>query len=347
MNNNQSINSFIKELSKVELHIHLEGTISPATFLRLAQKNKTELASARENDIRKLLTIKDFPQFLNNFMVLTQTIRTAEDFSDITYELGRQLNDQHIIYAEVMISIAQYHFRGLPLDEILHGAASGAARVKREWNITINFALDYGRQYGIPLGEKLLDVAIRNKKYGVVAWSMGGDEASYPSDHYTDLYKKARDAGLYVMAHAGEAAGPESVWGAVDNLKCQRIGHGIRSVEDQKLLTHLRDRSITLDICPTSNLRTGVIKNIKDHPIIKIFYAVITLTLNTDDPVFFKTTLINEYQLLIDTFKFSIDETIVLVKNAAESAFLNTTEKMKLKSSIDIELKNLRKKYAV
>jgi adenosine deaminase len=243
-----------------------------------------------------------------------------------------------------MLSAFQYFRRGVDLDEVVQGTAAGFERARRERGANgtrVNLAFDYGRQFGIETAWKVLEIAVRNMRHGLVAWSIGGDELNYPPQLFAEIFVAARRAGLHVMAHAGEVVGPPSVWGAVDALGCERVGHGISSIEDPALLAHLRDRAIALDVSPTSNLRTGAVPSLAEHPLRRLFDAGILVTLNTDDPTFFDTTLNREYGLAARQFGFDARGLATLALNGVRAAFLPADEKAALAAQFEREIGEL------
>jgi adenosine deaminase len=342
-----SLNEFIAQLPKVELHLHLEGSIQPSTLLRIAQRNKIDLPAYTTFGIEQLFAFDNFQQFLSQFMLLARSLQYGEDFEDIAYELGQSLAEQHVCYAEVMISPAQYVLRGLDLDELVQGAAAGFARNYRESGTRVGLVFDYGRQYGIEMGWQILESAIRNRHNGVIAWSIGGDELNFPPEPFADIYSAARREGLHTMAHAGEVVGASSVWGALQNLSCERIGHGIRSIDDPELLHYLRQHEITLDISISSNVRTKAVASVDTHPIRQLYDAGLLLTLNTDDPVFFNTDLNNEYRLAARHFGFDAEQLSQFVYNAIHGSFLPKDAKVDLHSQVEQQIMQLRYFYDV
>jgi adenosine deaminase len=337
-----ALTTLIDRMPKVELHLHLEGAIQPATLLRIARRNGIDIPARDEAGVAQLFRYQNFHEFLTVFMALARSLMRGEDFEDIAYELGQTLANQHVLYAEVMISPAQYVLRGLDINELVEGAAAGFARVERERNIRFALAFDYGRQCGVDLAWNILENAIRNRRHGVVAWSIGGDEAFFPPEPFAEVYQAARKAGLHTMAHAGEVVGPISVWGAMEALGCERLGHGIRSIEDANLLERLRERRVTLDISPTSNVRTGAVASFAEHPIRRLFDAGVLITVNTDDPTFFNTTLTDEYRLLVREYGFDADSISQLIFNSVQASFLPEQEKLLLHNRVKDSLKQLR-----
>lgn len=329
-----ALDAFITHMPKVELHLHLEGTIRPATLLRIARRNNVDIPARDERGVEQLFAYRNFHDFLLVFMSLARSLMYGEDFELIAYELGVQLADQNVQYAEVMISPAQYYNRGIDLDEVVQGAAAGFARASHERGGRVALAFDYGRQFGVDLAWRILEIAVRNQAHTLVAWSIGGDEINHPPEPFAEVYAAARKAGLYTMAHAGEVVGPVSVRGAIDALGATRLGHGIRSIDDPALVRDLRERRIALDICPTSNLRTGAVATLAEHPLRRLYDAGVLVTLNSDDPVFFGTTLTNEHRLAAQSFGFDAAELTQLTINAARAAFLSAEERADLEARI-------------
>ena len=341
------LDTFITRMPKVELHLHLEGSITPATLLRIARRNNVDIPARDEAGVAQLFNYKDFHEFLTVFMALARSLIRGEDFEDIAYELGLHLAEQNVLYAEVMISPVQYYTRGLDMGELVQGAVAGFARAELERGPRVRLAFDYGRQFGIDLAWQILEVAIRNMRHGVVAWSIGGDEVNNPPEPFAEVYAAARQSGLHVMAHSGEVVGPPSVWGAVDALGCERLGHGIRSIDDPALLAHLREREIVLDISPTSNLRTGAVRSMAAHPLRRLFDNGVLVTLNTDDPIFFGTTLNDEYRLAARLFGFDADGLAALALNGARATFLPQNEKTALARQFEDSIGALRAELGI
>lgn len=338
----EALDTFITRMPKVETHLHLEGSIQPATLLRIARRNGVHIPAHDEAGVAQLFRYQHFHDFLGVFMVLAKVLVRGEDFELIAYELGHHLADQQVRYAEVMISPSQYYNRGMDLDEVVQGAAAGFARAQAERGTQVCLAFDYGRQFGTAHAWPLVEVAIRNRKHSLVAWSIGGDELHYPPEPFAEVFAAARRGGLHLMAHAGEVVGPASVWGAARTLGAERLGHGIRSVGDPALLEYLRAQHVVLDVCPSSNLLTGAVARIEDHPLRMLFDAGVPVTINTDDPTFFATTLCDEYRLAASAFGFSAGELATTVRTAAGATFLPAEERRQLVERVSHELDALQ-----
>lgn len=343
----QQLDEFLTRMPKVELHLHLEGTITPRTLIELAERNGVSLPATDEAGVAALFRYRDFGEFLSVFMSLVRAIACGEDFERLAYELGCDLAIQSVRYAEVMISPMQYLKRGLDLREVIEGCMAGFAQVERETGTVIRLALDYGRQYGPDAAWGVLEMARSTRHLGVVGWSIGGNEIGHPPEPFAPLFAAAREAGLGLMAHAGEVVGPASVWGAIETLGVTRLGHGIRAVEDPALLATLRERGVVLDVCPSSNLLTGAVESWPEHPLRRLYELGVPVTINSDDPTFFATTLTEEYRRAIDRLGFGVDELCATVLTAARASFLPAGQGEALAGRLEAELRGLRAELGV
>jgi adenosine deaminase len=343
----EQLDSFIALMPKVELHLHLEGTVTPRTLLELAARNGVALPAQDEEGVAKLFRYRDFGEFLRVFMGLARAIVRGEDFERLAYELGVDLGAQQVRYAEVMISPMQHLTRGVDLYEAIEGAMAGFARAEREAGTMVRLALDYGRGYGTERAWEVLEVARAAQHLGVVGWSIGGQEIGFPPEPFAPHFAAARAAGFGLMAHAGEVVGPASVWGAIEQLGATRLGHGIRAVDDPLLVEALRARGIVLDICPTSNLLTGAVASWAEHPLRQLRDAGVPFTLNSDDPTFFHTTLTEEYRRAVTQFGFGADDLCACVRTAARASFLPPDACAALCARIEAELAELRARCGV
>lgn len=341
------LDAFIVRMPKIELHVHLEGSISSRTLRELAQRNGISIPVRNSDDTAQLYYFQNFIDFLKRYRELLKAIVSGEDFERLAYELGMVLAHQNVVYAEVMLSPVQHILRGMDMHEVLAGTSAGFARAERERGIMMRIALDYGRQYGPDGAWPLLEVARKADEYGLVGWSIGGNEIGHPPEQFAEVYAAAHDVGLHLMAHAGEVAGSESVWGAVDVLKVQRVGHGIRSIDDPRLMEHLRAHNIVLDICPSSNVYTGAVKSWTEHPLPQLYKSGVPVTINTDDPSFFATTLTSEFRHVVRHFGFTIDDLCQLVRTSAAACFLPPAPKRRLQERVDRELQQLREEMGI
>jgi adenosine deaminase len=337
-----ALDEFITMMPKVELHLHLEGTVTPRTLIELAARNRVALPASTEEGVAALFRYRDFGEFLSVFMGLAKAIVRGEDFERLAYELGMDLAAQQVRYAEVMISPMQHLNRGVDLVEAIAGAMAGFARAEREGGVRVRMALDYGRSFGTEMAWRVLEIARAARPLGVVGWSIGGQEIGHPPEPFAPHFAAAREAGLGLMAHAGEVVGATSVWGAIEALGCSRLGHGIRSVDDPRLLATLAERGVVLDVCPTSNLLTGAVGSWEQHPLRALRDAGVACTINSDDPTFFHTTLTEEFRRVVTHCGFTADDLCRAVLTAARASFLPPAERAALCRQLDDELAALR-----
>jgi len=324
--------NFIRSLPKAELHLHLEGSIEPTTLLELRQRHGMDGASLAE--VEQLYNYADFNGFLLAFKDVTGHLRTPEDYELITYRLMERLKDQNVLHAEVIVSAGVCLWRKQDFTAILEGLERGRQRGEKDFGISLLWIFDAVRQFGAEKAEKVLDLAIQFRERNVVAFGIGGDERQGPPELFHEVCARAADHGLHLTAHAGESAGPESIWGAL-NLKAERIGHGLTAAQDSELVDELGQRQVPIEICVTSNLRTGCCAELAQHPVRRYFDQGLMLTLNSDDPAMFRTSLVEEYQLVQDTFGFSDEHLRELARNSFEASFLPPEKKLQFLNSFD------------
>lgn len=323
---------FLLSLPKAELHLHLEGSIEPPTLLALKQRHGMTAASLE--DIEKLYSYTDFNGFLLSFKDVTEHLRTPEDYELITYRLMERLKAENVPHAEVFVSVGVCLWRNQDFPAIFEGLERGRGRGERDFGVSLLWIFDAVRNFGPEKAQPVVDLAIRYRDRNVVAFGIGGDELQGPAELFKDAYARAADHGLHLTAHAGENAGPESIWGAL-NLKVERIGHGLTAEQDPELVEELARRQIPIEICVTSNLRTGCCKDPTRHPVRRYFEEGIMVTLSSDDPAMFGTSLSREYQVVQETFGFSDDHMRELARNSFEASFLDGERKLAFLDLID------------
>jgi aminodeoxyfutalosine deaminase len=321
--------SFVGTLPKAELHLHLEGSIQPATLLelRLRRGMETVASAAALAGIQQLYDFTTFAGFLNAFKEVTAHLLTPDDYELITYRLMERLKSQNILHAEVTVSVGVCLWRKQDFPALFEGLERGRQRGEADFGVSLLWIFDAVRHFGDEKAQSVLDLALRFRDRNVVAFGIGGDEVKGPPDLFHAVYARAADNGLHLTAHAGESAGPESIWGAL-NLKAERIGHALTAEKDPELMEELARRQIPVEICVTSNLRTGVCPALSQHPVRRYFDQGLMLTLNTDDPAMFRTTLVDEYDLVQQNFSFSDDHLRELARNSFEASFLPAEKKI-------------------
>ena len=323
--------SFIRQLPKAELHLHLEGAVEPATLLELRQRHGDRATLAETQTLYKYT---DFQSFLMAFKEVSGHLRRPEDYELITYRLMQRLKEENTLHAEVYVSVGVSLYRKQDFDAIFEGLDRGRARGARDFGISLLWIFDATRHFGVEAAQNVFELAVRYQDRHVVGIGIGGDEQKAPPELFRGVYGYAEDNGLRLTAHAGETGPPESIWGAL-NLHAERIGHGVTAAQDADLIEELAYRQIPVEICLTSNIRTGVCKAIAEHPAKSYFDHGIMITLNSDDPALFGTTLAREYQLAQETFGFTDEHLRELARNSFEASFLGAEKKLELLSLFD------------
>ena len=320
---------------KAEIHLHLEGSIEIETLVALrARHGETSDAGARRR-LAALYRHRDFAEFLAHFRDLTLELREPEDFALATTRLAERLRRDNVRHAEVMCSLGIFARRGLPAADVLDAVVSAGARATADGGPRIRILLDGVRQWGPDGLAELVELAVGHGGPEVIGVGMGGDEASWPAIDFRPVYEEARRRGLRTTVHAGEAAGARSVWEAVEVLGVERVGHGIRAAEDRELVRALARQRIPLECCPTSNLRTGVVKSWDAHPLGALHRAGVAVTVNTDDPALFETTLTEEFLVLTRHLGLSTAEAMQVGRRTIEVSFLEDAEKRLLLADYD------------
>ncbi len=323
--------SFIRQLPKAELHLHLEGAVEPSTLLELRKRHGEECTLA---ETEALYAYADFQSFLMAFKEVSAHLRGPDDYELVTYRLVQRLKEQNILHAEVYVAVGVCLFRKQDFDLIFEGLERGRTRGMRDFGVSLLWIFDATRHFGVEEAQKVFELAVQYQDRGVVGVGIGGDEQKAPPELFRGVYGYAADNGLRLTAHAGETAPAESIWGAL-NLRAERIGHGVSAAQDPDLVEELAYRQIPLEICLTSNVRTGVCKAIAEHPAKSYFDQGVMITLNTDDPALFGTTLSKEYQWAQDTFGFTDEHLRELARNSFEASFLPAEKKLELLSLFD------------
>ena len=303
------MDDFLRKLPKSELHVHLEGSVEPETLHELDPATPVE-------ELHALYSYTCFDDFLKAFGAVGKRLRGPEDYGLITRRLLETLEAQNVRYAEIIIAAGVVLWKRQDFAPIFDAirAASGESAVEVRW------ILDAVRQFGPEHVQAVADLAVERRDAGVVAFGIGGSEPRGPAEWFAGAFAHAKRGGLHLTAHAGEGTSPRSIWAALE-LGAERIGHGISAIDDPVLVRHLRDRRIPLEVCITSNLVTGVVAGLENHPVRRLYDAGVPIVLNTDDPAMFRCTLTGEYELAARAFGFSRSELEGIAENAFRFAF--------------------------
>lgn len=312
-------------MPKAEIHVHAEGATDAETFYEMAQRNQVNLPAESLEEWKSFFEFRDFSHFIQVYAAAVKCLQTPEDYALMIERLYKRQAEENILYTEAFLS-ASFLTQKFGDEEILDAIAAGRAAGEANYHCQVNLIPDIARE--IPDSQhRVLEFVLKGKERGLfIGLGVGGLEVGYPPELFTETYAEAQQQGLRVVAHAGEAVGAASIWGAVNALKAERIGHGIRCLDDPNLVEVLRQRQIPLEVSPHSNYCLGVVERSQSHPIRKMIDAGLYCTVNSDDPAMFSTNLTNEY-LTLAKQGFSWEELWQLNLNTLEATFLDEVEK--------------------
>ncbi len=310
---------------KVELHLHLEGAIPLDTLWEIIESHGGDASVPTRKALGRRFEFRDFPHFIDTWWWMTGFLRSEDDFTQIAEAVARHLAEQNIVYAEASFSPTDFERHGLTPQQLGIAIRRGLDRVAGT-RVVLNLDLvrDSGPQRGSATLESVLKIAVEADVRGI---TIGGSEQDHPPEQFASVYRKAAEAGLRLTAHAGEAAGPASVWGAIRQLGVERIGHGVRSVEDPVLIEYLVEHRVPLEVCPTSNIRTGVATGWDEHPIHQLIAAGVNVTISSDDPALFDCSVASEFRTLSGYGTKSMEE---LTMAAIQAAWVTEEERFEL-----------------
>ncbi len=335
--------TFIARMPKAELHVHIEGSVRPETLLDLGRQHGVAYPFSDLAGVREWFRFRDFPHFIEVYIAIKGALRTVDDYARVTREMAEDASRQGLHYLEVIFGpAAPGDTRPIAqADVILAGLREGAREARERHGIEMQFICDPVR--GRP-PEVILELArwcVDNLGDGLVGFGLGGVEVGNPPSLYREAFDLARRGGARLSVHAGETVGPESVWEALA-VGSERIGHGVRSIEDPALVAELAARQVVLEVSPTSNICLGVYPDYAAHSFRALHEAGVPVTVNSDDPPMFNTTLLDEYFVLAEQFGFSLDELAAFSLRAANAAFLPDAERAALARRFESELAALR-----
>lgn len=335
------LESFIRAMPKVELHVHLEGSIRPETLLKLAHANNMTLPYNTVEGLREWYVFRDFPHFVEIYVAITSCLKTADDLELIAREFLAGQAAQNIKYSEpTYTAYTIYQHCGISFDDQFAALNRARAWAERELGVTMNLIVDIAREVKPEIGLVTAGQVIKNYGNGVCALGLGGYEVGHPPEKYQAAFDLVNAAGIPCILHAGETAGADSIWSALRVGQSRRIGHGVRCLEDDALVEYLREHQIPLEVCPTSNVRLNVAPNIAQHPIQTLIDKGLYVTLNSDDPPMFNTTLTDEFLKCADAFQWDKTTCENLTLNAVRASLLSGDAKQKMEQEF-------RAKYAL
>lgn len=345
-----SLPAFLTAMPKVELHVHLEGAMPPETLLHLVQQHDLDLPVRTVDDVRRWFTFRDFPHFVEVYVAISGALRTLDDLERLACDFLRGQAAQNIRYTEFTYTpYTHTRLKGWSIHE-QHARLNRARQwAQAELGIAARMIFDIAREVS-PMEGRITAQAVidlfQTADHGLAGLGLGGYEAANPADKFADSFALARAAGVPLILHAGETAGPESIRLALEQ-GAQRIGHGVRAVEDPALLAELRERQVALEVCPTSNIRLGIYPSLAEHPLPELLRAGLIVTLGSDDPPLFNTTLTDEYLRTAEAFGFGVETYIDMVRAGIAVSTLPADAQTALWNQFETEIAGLRARYAV
>ena len=315
--------------------MHHVGSASPRIVAELAGRHPGTVPTD-EAELARFFAFEDFPHFIRTYLAVVDLVRTAEDVQLLTYEVARDMAAQNIRYAELTVTPYTSVTDRLPLPAFLEAIEDSRRAAARDLGVELRWIFDIPADFGLPAAELTASAALDHDVPGLVGFGIGGSEVGFPRSMFRAQFDRARAAGLHSVPHAGETTGPETVWDAVLNLGAERIAHGVTAARDPRLLEHLVQHGIVLDVCPTSNLALGVVPSLAAHPLPALVAAGVLVSINTDDPPMFGTDLNREYAIAADLLGLDEAGLAALARTAVDGSFASERTKAALRAEISV-----------
>ncbi|RKF26881.1 adenosine deaminase [Micromonospora globbae] len=335
--------TFIAGLPKVELHVHHVGSASPRIVAELAARHEGRTpVPADPAALVDYFEFRDFAHFIEVYLSVVDLIRDQEDVWLLTHEVARELARQQVRYAELTITPYSHVRRGIPAPAFCEAIEDARKRAEADFGIELRWCFDIPGEAGLASAEETLRIALEQHPDGLVSFGLGGPEIGVRRPQFKPYFDQARAAGLRSVPHAGETTGPETIWDALRDLGAERIGHGIAAAQDPELLAYLAERRIAMEVCPTSNVRTRAVASLDEHPLPRLVEAGLLVTVNSDDPPMFGTTLNDEYAVAARLLDLGPEGVVGLARDAVTASFLAPADKQRITAEIDAYLATAR-----
>ncbi|MFD8386711.1 adenosine deaminase [Streptomyces sp. NPDC059679] len=329
------LTTFIAGLPKAELHVHHVGSASPRIVAELAARHPDSKVPADPEALADYFVFRDFAHFIDVYLSVVDLIRDADDVRLLTYEIARDMARQNIRYAELTVTPYSSTRRGIPDVAFVEAIEDARKAAEAELGTVLRWCFDIPGEAGLESAEETARIACDLGPAGLVSFGLGGPEIGVPRPQFKPYFDRAIAAGLRSVPHAGETTGPETIWDALTELRAERIGHGTSATRDPKLLAHLAEHRIPLEVCPTSNIATRAVATLDEHPLREMVEAGVLVTINSDDPPMFGTDLNTEYAVAARLLDLDAAGVAALAKNAVEASFLDPAGKARLSAEID------------
>jgi aminodeoxyfutalosine deaminase len=328
--------SFVSGLPKAELHVHHVGSASMRTVAELAERHAgTTSVPTDPEALARFFTFTDFAHFIEVYLSVVDLLRTPEDLWTLTYDVARDLAEQNVRYVELTCTPYTSIAVGISAEAYCEALEDARRRAESDFGLTMRWCFDIPGESGVPSADVTLDTALRLQPDGLVSFGLGGPEIGVPRQQFAPHFQKAIAAGLHSVPHAGESTGPETIWDSLTHLGAERIGHGIAAAQDPALMAHLAEHGITLEVCPTSNVCTRSVPSLAEHPLPVLVAAGVPVTINSDDPPMFSTTLNHEYEVAAELLGLDDQGVADLARASVRSSFADDATKTAILSEID------------
>jgi len=328
--------SFVSGLPKAELHVHHVGSASMRTVAELAERHAGSTTVPTDpQTLAEFFTFTDFAHFIEVYLSVVDLLRTPEDLWTLTYDVARDLAEQNVRYVELTCTPYTSIEVGISAEAYCEALEDARRRAESDFGITMRWCFDIPGESGVPSADITLDTALRLQPAGLVSFGLGGPEIGVPRQQFAPHFQQAIAAGLHSVPHAGESTGPETIWDSIHHLGAERIGHGIAAAQDPALMAHLAEHGITLEVCPTSNVRTRSVASLDEHPLPALVAAGVPVTINSDDPPMFSTTLNHEYEVAAGLLGLDDQGVAELGRASVRSSFADDATKATILAEID------------
>jgi aminodeoxyfutalosine deaminase len=328
-----NLKEFIAGVPKAEIHVHHVGSASPRIVSELAARHPGKVPSDLEQ-LREFYRFRDFAHFIEVYLAVVDLIREPDDVRLLTYEVAAEMAAQNVRYAEMTLTPYTSVMAGVPIEAFVESVEDARTAAERDHGIRLRWVYDIPGEFGLPAAEATVGYALDHAPDTLVGFGLGGPEIGVERPQFEPVFERARAAGLHSVPHAGETTGPQTIWDALERLGAERIGHGTSAVQDPKLVDHLVEHQIPLEVCPTSNIATRAVDTLDSHPIRELYDAGVHVTVNSDDPPMFGTTLTREYEIAADLLDLDAAGVAALATNAVSASFLPEADKAALAGEI-------------
>jgi len=334
----EAITAFIADLPKVELHVHHVGSASPRIVADLAGRHPDAGVPDDPARLAEYFTFRDFAHFVDLYLATVSLIRTPDDVRLLTYEVAQDMADQRIRYAELTCTPYTHVLNGVPIDGYIEAIEDARVAAERDLGLVLRWIFDIPGEIGENAAEETAKIAVQRGPQALVGFGLGGPEVGTSRARFKPAFDLARAAGLHSVPHAGESTGPQTIWDALEYLGAERIGHGTSATQDPRLLAHLAEHRIPLEVCPTSNIATRVVRNYESHPIRDMVAAGVIVTINSDDPPMFGTNLNREYGIAAELLDLDAPGVAALATAAVDASFQDDPGKQLIRAEIAAHL---------